>query len=343
MALLYGERFSKREIQKRVSNIGQIAGIREFQLTTGKAAGVRGIDIHGAGGLYYTLLPDRCLDIAFAEYKGIPISFFSKSGITAPAYYQPFDPVWGGQFFGGMLTTCGLMSTGNSSTFEERHMPVHGEISNIPARITAPFEKWEGDDFVMGASAVINHSRMYRENYEMRRVIYSKLGESTIHISDEIENLAFKRMPLTILYHFNFGWPMLSKETELILDSEKMTPDCPMPLDDEKHPWRYLDPYPSSHHGWYHDVRPDKNGLVHVILRNRRINVQVRLEYPKTQLWNLTHWKYMDENDYVTALEPGNNFLMGTKAEEENGTLEYLEPGEVRKFDLKLHFESLTQ
>lgn len=342
MPVLFGETLSRREIQKRAGNIGQIAGVREIQFTGGKAAGVRAIEVHGAGGLNYTLLPDRCLDIAFAEYNGIPVSFFSKSGITAPAYYQPFDKIWGGQFFGGMLTTCGLMSTGNDSEYEDRHMPAHGEVSNIPARITAPFERWEGDEFVMGVNATINHSRMYRENYELRRTIYSKLGESAIYIDDEVENLAFKKMPLTILYHFNFGWPMLSKDTELILDSIKITPDCPMPTDDEKHPFRYLDPYPSSHHGWYHDVRADANGLVHAILRNRAIGIQACIEYPKSQLWNLTQWKFMDENDYVTALEPGNNYLMGTKAEEENGTLEYIAPGETRHFNLKLSFESLS-
>jgi galactose mutarotase-like enzyme len=341
MAFIYGDNLSRRDILKRAGNISQIAGIREFRYQHGKADGVYAMDIRTGGGLTYTLIPDRCLDIAFTEYKGIPMSFLSKSAITAPGYYQPFDPVWGAQFFGGMLTTCGLMSTGNVSAYEDRQMPTHGEISNIPARIVAPFERWQEDDLYIGVSATIYHSRMYRENYELRRTIWSKLGESTIHISDEVENLSFKTMPLTLLYHLNFGYPMLSKDAELIVDSIKVTPDCPMPPEDEKHPERYLDPYPSSHHGWYHDVRADDDGMIKAVLQNRKIGIRATVEYNKNQLKNLTQWKFMDENDYVTALEPCNNFLLGTKDEAENGTLEYLKPGETKSFKVSLCFSEI--
>lgn len=341
MAYIFGENLTRREILKRAGNINQLAGIREYRFIHGKSDGVHAIDIRTGGALTYTLIPDRCLDIAFTDYKGIPMSFLSKSGITAPCYYQPFDKIWGAQFFGGMMTTCGLMNTGNESTYEDRVMPTHGEVSNIPARIVAPFERWENDDLLMGVSATINQARMYRENYELRRTIYSKLGESIIYVSDEVENLSYKKMPLTILYHFNFGYPMLSKSTELIIDSAKITPDCPMNGDDEKYPSRFLDPYPSSHHGWYHDVNPDENGYAHAILQNRVIGIRATLKFRKDQLKNLTQWKFMDENDYVTALEPCNNFLLGTENEAKNGTLEYLEPGEVRRFELSLSFEQI--
>lgn len=55
----------------------------------------------------------------------------------------------------------------------------------------------------------------------------------------------------------------------------------------------------------------------------------------KKELWNFTEWKHLASGDYVLGLEPCNNYGLGVFEEERNGTLEYIEPGEVREFNLE--------
>jgi uncharacterized protein YdiU (UPF0061 family) len=89
MAKLYGKEFSKFELMKRIGDISQVAGAKEYLLTSGKADGVKAIDVKTGTGLSFTVLPSRGLDIAWADYKGQAIAFISKTGVVAPAYYNP--------------------------------------------------------------------------------------------------------------------------------------------------------------------------------------------------------------------------------------------------------------
>jgi hypothetical protein len=44
----------------------------------------------------------------------------------------------------------------------------------------------------------------------------------------------------------------------------------------------------------------------------------------------------MGEGTYVVGMEPGNCLVEGRAKERERGTLQYIQPGEVREFDLEL-------
>jgi len=63
--------FDKREILKYVGDLSQMLGTRDYTLNGGKAQGVRAIDVRNGAGLEFTVLPDRCLDIAWLSYKGM--------------------------------------------------------------------------------------------------------------------------------------------------------------------------------------------------------------------------------------------------------------------------------
>lgn len=46
----------------------------------------------------------------------------------------------------------------------------------------------------------------------------------------------------------------------------------------------------------------------------------------------------MGEGEYVLGLEPCNCYVCGRLDAKNNGTLEFLEPGETRDFDLTIEF-----
>ena len=68
---------------------------------------------------------------------------------------------------------------------------------------------------------------------------------------------------------------------------------------------------------------------------NEELGVRAELKWSES-LPILSHWRNMVAGDYVCGLEPTNCYLMGARAERENGTLPVLKPFET--FKAQVHF-----
>ena len=54
------------------------------------------------------------------------------------------------------------------------------------------------------------------------------------------------------------------------------------------------------------------------------------------QRTSFIQWKMMDERGYVVGLEPANCWVDGRKKERQRGTLDYLEPGGRRHYEIEI-------
>ena len=81
-----------------------------MEYTSGSARGMRAIEVKNGSGLSFTVLPDRNMDISYASYKGIPLSFVSKVGEKSPVFYEESDFLR--NFTAGLITTCGITYCG---------------------------------------------------------------------------------------------------------------------------------------------------------------------------------------------------------------------------------------
>ncbi len=86
---LFGKTHTKDQILRRVGEIGQIGGVRRCRLAEGRQDGVDAVDFRIGGGLNFTVLPGRGMDISFAEYQGIPLNWRSPGGVAAGSYFEP--------------------------------------------------------------------------------------------------------------------------------------------------------------------------------------------------------------------------------------------------------------
>ena len=93
---------NKVELLKHVGSVEQVGSVRDFTFNDGKMKGVRAIEIN-TGKVRFTVLPDRCMDIAQAYYKENAVAWFSKTGITAPAFYEKDGANWLRGFYGGCV------------------------------------------------------------------------------------------------------------------------------------------------------------------------------------------------------------------------------------------------
>ncbi len=223
MAKLFGKDYSREELLKKTGNLNQVCGLKEYTFNSGRAKGVDAIDVD-AGDLKFTVLSSRCLDIGQASYKGIPFGYLAKSGIRAPEYFVE-DKAKGflDSFNGGLLTTSGLNNIGANCEMEEREYGVHGEIANIPAEMVSKRAYWEKDELHFEISGLVRHSRFYAEDLVLERKIQTSVGSNKLMITDTIENQDFTRVPLMLLYHFNFGFPFLDENSRVIFKDLKDT------------------------------------------------------------------------------------------------------------------------
>ena len=161
---LYGKRITKKNVTQYVGDISQIADAREAKLTSGKGDGVRVIDVKTGGGLTFSVIPSRCMDIAWTEYKGVPLAHISKAGMVNPSFYDKEGLEFLRSFYCGLMTTCGLTYAGAPCEDAGEHLGLHGRISNTPAYDVSVRKEWEDDDYVIRLRGKAQESCIIREN-----------------------------------------------------------------------------------------------------------------------------------------------------------------------------------
>jgi len=335
MAQLFGQEFTRSDLLQRIGDISQIAGVRIMKLEDGCEEGVRLIEVRTGTGFRFNVLPSRGMDISFAEYKGIPLSWRSCTRDVSPEFYEPEGDGWHRIFYGGMVITCGLTNVGAPCVDQGEKLGRHGRISATPAESVYADGHWDEDEYHLIVQGRMKQAAFWGENLAMTRRIHSRLGASWFRIEDEVENRGFSPTPLMFLYHVNIGFPLISKDSTILIPSKKTKAmDASV---NAKGFSEFHDPLPKApNEVFYHDTIPDPDGIVAVALINEKLPLGLYIRYRKDQLKNLVQWKMLGQGDYVLGIEPANCHVGGRAAERAEGTLEFIAPGEKRQFHLEL-------
>ncbi len=323
MANIFGQNLTKREILKRLGDISSIAGAREFEYTSGPARGMRAIEVKNGAGLSFTVLPDRNMDISYASYKGIPLSYISKTGEVSPVFYDEKD--WLRNFTAGLITSCGLSYCGSPCDDDGKALGLHGRISNAPSYNVSVSEDWVGDDYIITIKGTSHEAIVFGENITNTRTITVKLGENKINIENRIENNAFNKTPFMLLYHINLGYPLVDEGSVISTNCEYVRPlnDSCGPFADK----RLEVEAPQAGFGeqvFLH--KAPENAWAQIT--NKKLGFGLKLNYDGNAMPYLVEWKMMGEGEYVIGLEPANCTSEGRVVNRNNGTLRYLEAGE---------------
>jgi len=209
-----------KEIQAKVGNERQIAGVRHCMLTEGCAMGVRAFDVKTGGGLEYTVLLDRGLDISLASYRGLNLTYLSPQGEFHPAFYNSSENEWLRTFFGGLLTTCGPTNFGPACDDDGQKLGLHGRFNVTPASHVS--EKVDFEKGEIEITGCIDNYVLFGEKIGVTRSICSQIGKNIIKIRDKVTNYGGATIPYMILYHINFGFPLLDEHTITYIDSSRV-------------------------------------------------------------------------------------------------------------------------
>lgn len=342
---LYDRTWTRRELEARVGNMAQVGGVRRWRCTEGKEDGAELVQVRTGGGLSYNVCPSRALDISLAEFAGVPFSWQAQNGDVHPAHYDPTGLEWLRTAQGGLLMTCGLSQVGMTCEEQDASFGLHGRIHHTPASQVYAEGRWDGDDYELRVGGVVEETRIFGECQRLRREIRSRLGENRIQIHDVVENMGFQDVPHMILYHFNFGFPLLSEGTEILIPSRSVVPrDEGTPVEGYDR-WQAPEPGLRERVYYHEDMEcPDPAGTrATAVVRNGQFPVpggaralEVRLTWSTAQLPVLVQWKMPGAGEHVLGLEPANCRVGGRVAERERGTLTMLPPGESRSYDIEL-------
>lgn len=343
---LYAGKYTVNELRKRVGNMDQAAGVRRVVLDDANERPTRAALVKTGTGLEFTVLLDRCLDIAAASHCGRAMGWRSTTGDVAPQYYEPEGIRWLRSYFGGLLTTCGLTRVGapgpDSALTGEG---LHGRINHTPARDVCIQQHWEGNKYSLRVSGVMRQTSVFGENLTLTRTVHTALGESRFWIHDVVRNEGFKKTPLMLLYHCNIGWPALDEGSRIIAPSRIVAARDAEALDGRAR-WHLMDGPTRNYQEkcYYHDMEAGRRGEVTVAMVNngfkRGTGFGVYVKYFKRELPRFVQWKMMGEQDYVCGFEPCNCGVEGREMDEKHKLLEYLRPGEQREF--RLEFGAIT-
>jgi Domain of unknown function (DUF4432) len=334
--------------KNKISNHAQLGGIETAVLDNGAGRGMRIAWINTGTGLRYKLTLDRAMDITDAFYHQHSLAWLGDPAMVQPQLFPDRGLNWLRTFGGGLITTCGLSHVGGPETDEYGERGLHGLVSNIPAEIESIMQPDPANDNMeMSITGRIQQSQIFGPRLELKRTISGTLGKASIRIHDEVVNRGNEPAPHMLIYHCNFGWPLVDEGTDIIWKGawrpRYENPDnrifnknnnfrkCPAPMEEHRG---------SGEEVVFVDIEADPSGLCAVGLYNAGLGLAVALKFNKKQLPWFTNWQHWGAGEYVTGLEPGTNPPIGQAKARAQKELIFIGPGEKKIYDLE--FEVLT-
>lgn len=284
---------------KHVGNIDQVAGVREVTLGQGRAEGVRLAEFYNAAGLRFSVVPDRGMDLYDLSYKGINLAFMTKNGLTSPFEHNALNGEFPDHWSAGALVTCGLDNVGGAAS-GGGNLPTHGRLTFLPAKEFNTSAKWDKDNYVLSAEGEVHQSRLFGRHLGLRRNIETGLNDKVIRIHDTITNYEAQDEPFMLLYHINFGYPVLQGDSQIAIS--KATTD--LLSKDSTGFTSAHDPKDGIDEELYLHHMDGERAVA--VLYNLRLGIGVYVAYDTDTLPNMLEWKCMRSHDYVVGLEPCN-------------------------------------
>jgi galactose mutarotase-like enzyme len=241
--------------------------------------------------------------------------------------------------FNEWLCRCGMEWNGQPGTDrvvnnmgEETTMELtlHGRIANLPAQEVLLIA--ERDPPYRLTLRGIVHERMFNgPKLELTTELSIEPGARAFRLSDAVTNRGGQRQEFQILYHTNFGPPLLEAGARFLAPVEMVTPFNDHASIDVKQYDQYTGPKPGSVEQVY-NIQPlaDRSGRTLVMLRNKAADSAASLRFDTHELPYLTLWKNLaaQEDGYVTGVEPGTNYPNNRRIERKHGRVPTLSPGE---------------
>jgi len=322
-------------------------------LDDGLRAGVDLVEINN-GAMTFEAIPTRGMGIRRAWLKDdreiSSIGWQSPvRGPVHPGFVDLGEPSGLGWLdgFDELLVRCGLESNGApdfDDTTQRLKYPLHGRIANKPAhelQLTVDTDQQE-----ISLRGVVEETRFHFLKLRMTSTITTKFGSKSFTVRDEVENFSASPTAMQMLYHVNFGLPLLDGGSRVVAPVQTIVPRNPRAAGGIKSWDSYSAPEPGfEEQVYFFELHAGEGGQTRTLLKNAHATRGVSLVFNKQQLPYFTLWKNTTgaPDGYVTGLEPGTNFPNPRSFETTKNRVVKLAPGQKQTFDVTLEIHGSAQ
>lgn len=298
------------------------------------------------GDLVLRILPTRGMSVWDMAFKGKRLGWKSPvRGPVHPAFVDLGEPSGLGWLdgFDELLVRCGLESNG-APEFDENgtlKYTLHGRIGNKPAhKVTVSIDPDTKEITVVG---VVEETRFHFLKLRMTTTIKTKAGEKGFRLHDEVENLSESPAEMQMLYHCNFGDPLLDAGSRVVAPTKTIVPRNAHAATGIGNWSSYEAPQAGfEEQVYFFELLANEQGATQAMLKNAHGTEGALLKFNKKQLPCFTVWKNTASlaDGFVTGIEPGTNFPNPRSYEGEQGRFVQLAGRGTVGFDFALAYLS---
>lgn len=321
--------------------------VKSYTLRGGLQEGVQVVEVNN-GKLCYAILPTRGMGIWKGQCGDISLGWDSpvKDPVN-PAFINLQDRGGLGWLkgFNEWFVRCGLNSMGapgmdtvldNSGNEFDVPLTLHGNIANVPARAVSV----EVTDQAVIVKGEVDETMMLGPALRLNTEIHTEFGSGKMTIIDTVTNLGNNPQEHEMLYHINYGAPLLEKGSRMVAPFKQVAPRDPRSVEGID----TFDEYGAPQIGFveqaYKYELAGKRGSreTMTMLRNATGDKASLLrftlkDFPCFTLWKNTAGK---ADGYVTGLEPATSYPNSRRFEREKGRVITLAGGESRTTTLSI-------
>ena len=313
---------------------GQVAwSVRKYTLRGGKQAGVDVVEVNN-GKLRFTVVPTRGMNVHELYCGDVRLGWNSPvTELVNPLFINPADRGGLGWLdgFNEWMTRCGYEFAGHPGEDDEKMLTLHGKASNLPASKVEVFLK----DNRLHVRGRVEEKMFKFVNLEMVTDISTEIGSTSVRFDDTLTNLGSNPQEFEIIYHANYGEPLLEKGSRFLAPVRSVTPFDERAVEELKDYQVYQAPTKGYGETVYcMELNSGADGRTTVMLQNAAASRGVAMSYNVDSLPFFTLWKNTDvgEKGYVTGLEPGSGYPYNRSVERERGRVKTIAAGKVRNF-----------
>jgi peroxiredoxin len=326
--------------------------VKKYVLHGGKQEGIEVIEVNN-GKLCFDVVPTRGMSIQQvvmgdlrlgwdSPVKGLVhpkfINLNSRQGLGWLEGFNEWIVRCGLEFFGAPGTDEFIDNTGQKATMD---LTLHGKICNTPASTVEVIIEREAP-YRITIRGRVDEAFLHGPKLDILTQVSTVPGTNELQISDTVTNHSAVEQEFGILYHSNYGPPLMEEGARFFGPARQVTPINEHAAEDISD----YDRYPAAKAGFPEQVYclqlwADENDRTKVMLRNAAGDKAVSMAYSVKELPFFTLWKnpVAPEDGYVTGLEPGTGFPRNRSVERKFGRVPKLAPHESRSFtiDFALH------
>ncbi|WP_323666800.1 aldose 1-epimerase family protein [Pectobacterium punjabense] len=313
--------------------------IEQKVLHGGRQEGSKVITITSQDGLKIALSPTRGMNLLHAVGKNIRLGWDSPvDEVVNPntINLESRNGLGWLEGFNEMMVRCGFEWTGHPVVSDGMIYTLHGRAGNTPASKVV-VEVSDSTPYTITVRGLLKENSFKKSNLETWTELRYVPGSESFTVHDVLTNKADYPRDYQIIYHSNFGTPILEEGARFLAPVKEISP-----FNDHAKAglatWQTYKGPTKDFDEMVFNITPytDTQGKTLAALVNKAGDKGVSIAFDTHQLPLLTLWKNTDteKQGYVTGIEPGTNYAYPVTIEREQGRVKKLQPGQSTTFEL---------